>query len=332
MAPRRIPQGKSVKVRSGSFNAFVDAADYVQNARTSGGAARGFDPSPSIVLMKNLTSADVPRWGALKPYQPVVLPATDEVGFLSQVVMEGIGVGASSVAFVALDPVPMNEFGRFLAPGHVVPVKINKDQDITYKLARPGSTSYFNAVEDADVENDDRLVDVIWHETGTGQKWALVLLPGIRSARLTILGPCATFTTPAELPDTDFATVWPGGCEGPNLLGLNYRTIGSPTTTIVPLFLESTSPFILSSAVFSHSCVSSSVDVYIELQITTSLALGNAELRFHKASDDSVWVKYRNGQFSFLPNTGGNMQFGPDQGPCNCITFPFDLCLSVPTR
>jgi len=331
---KAIP-GQVGKVRGDAYNALIDTHNRVANGTPSGvSPAMGFTFDPSIVRMKNTTASAVARWGVLSCNGPVVPPATSAASFQQQVWLNGAAPAKNKRAFVALEPVAAGKHGFFMAPGCVVPVKIEKEEDITYKIARTSTlTSKLDAIEESDVGSDDRTVEILWHETGTGEKWALVLMPGRQSPGLTVLGPCASYTPAVELDDTDFDVVFPGGCLGPSRYGLNYRNLITGTATFIPLELEDPEAETLkfSSDTFSHACVAGSIDVYVDLEIP-SLARDAVKLFVRKDSDDSLLANFRNSIFSWFAMQAGYLQFGPDAGTCACPTFPYEICLSVPTR
>jgi hypothetical protein len=190
----------------------------------------------------------------------------------------------------------------------------------------------------------ERVGRVVWEDAGGGftttvhfvgpPKWGKRELKPPRGGGVTVLGPCATYTPDEvdEPDDTDFAIDYPGGCLGPNRLGLNVKNVVTNVVTIVELFFETDTPdLLLSSDDFTLSCKSSTVSVYAKLTFE-SLDIEGVLLKLYKASDDSLYAEFWNTQQSWFPEQGGKLQFGPTNIPCDCGTLPFDLCISVPTR
>jgi len=179
MPVRKVAPGDTYQVSAESFNRFADAASFTENAKKSGaGGAFGFGPQPTVVRLKNTTEAAIPQWGILQATTPIVLPSDNEEQFLDQVMLNGIAPASDRPAFVAVEPVPAGELGRFIAPGVIVAVKLSLPDSSEYTLARPSDVAAFEAVDEADLADNDFVVRVLWHEAGPGEKWALVLMPG----------------------------------------------------------------------------------------------------------------------------------------------------------
>ena len=152
-----------------------------------------------------------------------------------------------------------------------------------------------------------------------------------------IIGPCTPFTPDEGSPDTDFETVYPGGCPGPNRLGLNLKNLNDNTTTFAVLEYESSSPLTLSTDSFSFSCADGSHNCYAKAVFTSSdqydEGTGNgAVLSLYTVAGDVLKQTWVNAFGSWEPMSAGNLQLGPDNGWCDCLTIPYEVCLSIPTR
>jgi hypothetical protein len=148
---------------------------------------------------------------------------------------------------------------------------------------------------------------------------------------VTVIGPCATYTPELADPDTDFAEAYPGGCDGPDVLGVNVLNVATAVTTVKRMELESTGPLVLSTDAFTFNCKSGSLSVYIKITFT-GINLEEVVANVHLDSDDSIVQGYTNTLYSWDPLSGGNLQMAPDSTSCDCGTLPFNLCFSVPTR
>lgn len=148
-----------------------------------------------------------------------------------------------------------------------------------------------------------------------------------------VIGPCGTYTPDMADPDTDFETAYPGGCEGPDVLGLNLLNVITNTVQMIRLELESTGPLKLSSSSFNLTCESTTISCYFEV-VFNDLDTGGVVGTIYKVSDDSVMQGYTNSLYAWNPLAGGNIQLGPNAAAqaCECRTLPYDLCLSIPTR
>jgi hypothetical protein len=174
----------------------------------------------------------------------------------------------------------------------------------------------------ADID-DDEWIQIQW----VGAGWEIIG----RGGAVRVIGPCVTYTPEMADPDTDFETAYPGGCDGPDVLGLNVRNVGTGVTSIVRMELQSTGPLVLATDTFSFSCKSGTISVYAEITFN-SLLMEGVVCTIYLDSDDSVVQSYTNTIYSWNPLTGGNLQLAPDNTSCDCGTLPFDLCLSIPTR
>lgn len=173
---QRLDQAFSAR----AWNRSQDAADIVLRERQ--GFAAGpltYPHSPYISMPgRNISVADVPRWGALQIASLGTIPNSTGTGGTSQFeqtpVLElntpPLNSGLAEFA-VALEPVASGELGRFAVDG-VVQAKIRRNSlgDRFVRL-RDGSTSlqsssYGNGV-------------IIWAESGIGDDiWALIRLGG----------------------------------------------------------------------------------------------------------------------------------------------------------
>lgn len=217
-----------------------------------------------------------------------------------------------------------------------------EDEDDKHALA--DTTDAFVSKGTDDLNSGDLVYLITWKESGTGpDKKATILLPAqSKGGGVNVIGPCTPYTPDEELTDTDFETEYPGGCIGPNRLGVNLLNTSSGVTTIVPLEFETDTPNLkLSSEVFNLACKSFSIDVYIEMEFLTldksnwddagDTPVDGVVFLLRKDSDDSIFASYRNAISSYLSESPGSIQLGPGPG-CGCGTLPYDLCLSLPSR
>jgi hypothetical protein len=171
--------------------------------------------------------------------------------------------------------------------------------------------------------SEDEWIHIQW----VGSGWEI--LP--RAGGVTVIGPCVAYTPDLADPDTDFETAYPGGCDGPDVLGVNVLNVSNNTTTVFRAELESTGPLVLSTDTFTFACKSGTRSVYIKVTFS-GIDLLEPVANVHNASDDSVLQGYTATINSWDPLAGGNLQMAPDNTSCDCGTLPFNLCFSVPTR
>ncbi len=172
--PRKINKGTRLSgIPADSWNGFVDTHRIVSQMRppTNGAAQIAADDRAIVVTLQNDSEGDVPRGGVLKLGAPIVEPSTR-----AAVVLEGILFGGDTPEAdnneqqigIALAPVADGEVGPFAVVG-VVWAKLNIT-DAAHAFAKPKAST-------AELESDASTgFPVIWKESGTGSKWAVVSL------------------------------------------------------------------------------------------------------------------------------------------------------------
>lgn len=145
------------------------------------------------------------------------------------------------------------------------------------------------------------------------------------SASLTILGPCAAYTPAVELDDSDFDVDFGGDCDGPSRFGLFLRNLQTNITSTINL--ERTTGLNYESSSFSYSCASSTKTLTAELDFT-GLDVDDAVLTFYESA--TPITIYKNSIYRFFPLVGSYLQV--QTSPCDCVTFPYDVCIAPPTR
>ncbi len=195
---RRPVSGEAFQPSAREVGSWKSAAE----AQSLRGAAQSRIPiignQSHVILVKNTTDAEVPRNGLMRVDAPVIPPAFNLREFLARVVMTGSSPARDRIAVLALEPIAPGKLGRCLAPGLIVPARIETPEAETYFYARPStSTAKFDAVDAGNIDVSDRLVEVLWHEAGAGEKWALVLMPGAprRAADPSTCGACSKIPT-----------------------------------------------------------------------------------------------------------------------------------------
>jgi len=168
---KKVRTGDPLVIPAGAYNAFIDAAEdcrhrqrnYLQEARA---AVR----QDGVVLVKNNSGADRQRFEVLGIDGPLYSPTDNPDAFKNTVVLKGIipTEAAHQGRFVVLlEPVAAGALGRAKISG-VCPAQIY--------IVSEGHAC-------ADVENNQpaRLrscnagaAAILWKESGTGVKWAIV--------------------------------------------------------------------------------------------------------------------------------------------------------------
>lgn len=172
------------KIRAASFNTMLDAARHFQTLqkRLAGNASGVLESaSGAIVLVANDTDDHISRFRSLVLREPLIDPSDNEEGFQNQLVMKADYPDDAEA-----------DFGKFCVLLDSLPARQTDSGDHTYSIGRAivsGLTqAKINVVDEAHEWADigtDELLDtleeaggarIIWKQTGTGEKWAVLLL------------------------------------------------------------------------------------------------------------------------------------------------------------
>ena len=172
---RKVTVGEKFKVKASTWNAFIDAANFCRNNQLEFGsnALRG-NSKTGIILIRNDSGS------LLEQFSPVILddliiqPDNDEKEqeFKSRVpVFSGKKVSADNKdqPFAILQtPLESEKIGKALLLG-VTPAKVNIGNE-SHEYAKLDSTGL--------VSGSTGDGGILWKESGTGEKWALLQLGG----------------------------------------------------------------------------------------------------------------------------------------------------------
>lgn len=172
---RKVTSGEKFQVKAATWNAFIDAANYHKDhqLQLGSGALRGSDKT-GIVLVRNDSG------GLLEQFAPVILDdliiqpdgAEKEQEFKSRVpVFSGKEVSADNkdMPFAVLQvPLESGKIGKALLLG-VTPAKMNIGSE-SHEYAKLDATGL--------VSGGNGRGEILWKESGTGEKWALLQLGG----------------------------------------------------------------------------------------------------------------------------------------------------------
>ena len=167
---RKVRPGESLQIPAKAYNAFVDAARYVRDLQHSiGGAPLRATHGQTIVLVKNASGSDLPRFGVLEITGVVFSPTDDADGFKSGPVLSGVAPSGNLVGnfVVAMDPIAAGELGRAVVGGLSVAYLNVIDAAHEYADTASGVTATLRTCPAGAAR-------IIWKESGTGSKWAVV--------------------------------------------------------------------------------------------------------------------------------------------------------------
>jgi hypothetical protein len=178
MSLEKVKPGQKFKPSASAWNAFVDAAN---DSRFRRGETPPRQPDrpvvPATMLLQNVAGVSVPWYGILSidGQDPMVSPDDDLVEFQQRPAITGVAPSGPGEAFaVALLPV---------ADQDIVPAAVAGVVQVQVDVTDEGHGFATTAAGDTDKLVSDLVTGarILWKESGTGVKWALISLPAIPS-------------------------------------------------------------------------------------------------------------------------------------------------------
>ena len=176
----KVRSGETVTIRAATWNAFIDAANYVKEARQNQrGKSLKSGIQTGIVLVKNAESELRERFAALVLCDIAVPPNLNEDEFVS---CTPVFIGQKMTEeregkpyAILLEPLAQNQIGRAMVLG-IVPAKVTiQDADDQYAVPTPGSTT--GALQ----SDSTGVARILWKAGGAGSQWCLLQLGGAGS-------------------------------------------------------------------------------------------------------------------------------------------------------
>ena len=169
---KKVQSGDPLVIPATTFNTLIDAArdHQAQKQRTGQGHQPSF-PQPGVISVMNVSGSARDRFDVLGLTGPVILPTVNLNEFKNKTVFYGATPSSSDRGKFAilLEPLDSAEIGRALVSG-VCPARI----DVT------DSDHMFADVKDAEAGHlasaGSGSATVLWKDSGTGVKWAVVRL------------------------------------------------------------------------------------------------------------------------------------------------------------
>ena len=173
---RDVAPGQRFNIPAGRHNAWNAAARSVLGKSGMSGADGITSRDPDVIRVKNTTGSGVGQYGILGIDGILFTPADNLDGFKSQPVLLGIAPTTAQRGkfIILLEPIAAGQIGRGLISGQCV-VQVNvvtssdgwadvKNTDVTQLQSGPSGAA-----------------QILYAESGTGTKWALVRLGGGRA-------------------------------------------------------------------------------------------------------------------------------------------------------
>lgn len=173
----KVRSGEELVIRASTWNAFVDAANWVKEQRLNrGGKGIRSGAGVGIVFVKNGESEPRERFTALVLTDISVTPETNEDEFLS---CPSVFLGQKMTEAregmpyaILLEPIEPGEIGRAMVLG-IVPAMVTV-QDSSDPYAEPVPNSSTGALR----SSATGVARILWKASGSGTQWALLQLGG----------------------------------------------------------------------------------------------------------------------------------------------------------
>lgn len=171
----RVTPGQKFQPTAEQWNAAQDAASAQRAKRFGGDAgdavAEGF--SPVVINVKNVSGGALQRFAVVKINDALITPTESQSEFEARVAFDVTTPGAASdYVAILLEPIRSNKIGRAVISG-AVQVQVNVT-NAGHKYATPTAADATKLTSAAAASQG--AVEILWKESGTGTKWAVVRL------------------------------------------------------------------------------------------------------------------------------------------------------------
>lgn len=171
------------RLNSGDWNAAMDVARAFAQGQLNPRAALALATDPSsIVSVRNDTGGDLDRFGIVVLDDLIFTPTDDLQEFKNAFAFRGIAPTTAKLSPVAIlqEPLANGTFGKGLVNGVSVCLLEVEHAAHTHAIAS-------NAVVTKLASGMAGCAEILWKETGTGEKWAVVRTPGVAPGVLTVV-------------------------------------------------------------------------------------------------------------------------------------------------
>lgn len=172
---RRARPGDPLEIPAAAYNAMLEAAAAERARRqTLGREPSVLTPEGAVVLVKNTSGGNLDRFSVLGIGNALITPTDNADGFKERVALVGVTPAATHAGkfVILLEPLANNAVGRAMAAGVTV-AKLNVvDADDAAADAEAGVTATLKT------HATTGAATILWKESGTGTKWAVVRFGG----------------------------------------------------------------------------------------------------------------------------------------------------------
>ena len=170
---RKVISGEPLRIPAPTYNTFIDAANDFLARRHNIAVPRPAENDSELVLVQNASGSDVDRFGVLGISDIVISPTDNPTGFGNQ------------VALVGVTPDADDHEGRFvivaapIADGRIGLARVHGVSWVQVDVTDAGHQ--YAEVKDGDAtmlaSGETGSAQILWKESGTGTKWAVVRFP-----------------------------------------------------------------------------------------------------------------------------------------------------------
>ena len=172
---KKVQSGQPLRIPAATFNTFIDAArDFQQRQRNALQMAQRSSNQEGIILVKNNSGGDCPRFGILGIDGVLHDPTANLDQFKNNAAIVGITpseVNHKGKFVILTEPIKNGLIGRARISG-ISCVQVNVvSESHTHADVQEGQTGHLKS-------GTSGLAMILWKESGTGVKWALVRIGG----------------------------------------------------------------------------------------------------------------------------------------------------------
>lgn len=165
---KKARPGQPLEIPAEAYNAFVETALAHKRSQLSHTVGSQHAAPANTIKVRNETGQAVPRFGVIGLGEPIILPSTNLAEFQSQVAFRGTLPQPGKPFAITQEPIPAGAVGAVILTG-TTPVRITVTEET---LVTAGPTDAVNNL----ITAPNGPARILWKESGTGEKWAVVQL------------------------------------------------------------------------------------------------------------------------------------------------------------
>lgn len=178
----KVRPGQPLRIPAAAYNAFVDAAKAARGVTQDTARDAQREQIRALTPIKNTGAVTIPRLGVLGVDGPLFLPSDAPESFKRRVALTGSTPSEASHLgkfVIALEPIAPGAIGMACAAGLcAVQVEFPADsRERRFADIADGVSGNLKA-------SDRGAATIVWKETGTGVRWAIVRLGGLAESHL----------------------------------------------------------------------------------------------------------------------------------------------------